>query len=217
MPSPRIPGPSARSGQTSPLQPVRRPIVPLAGHGPPRCPPCPLRGASPRKGAVSLRNGANAAAILGGPMEAVECSAPVLRSPPLRGHGRPCRLPHGRKRRPPPARRIRGSAPSRARPPFRGDAGRPRRRQGRRRGRQSQVSENCSHDLGIREERKHDHRNGPRGGPPRGARRAFGTREPFYMQHAAKKLLPGEPSSSRAWRLGGSARAPGPPDHALVQ
>ena len=33
------------------------------------------------------------------------------------------------------------------------------------------MSENFSHDLGIREERKHDHRNGLRGG------RAFGTRE----------------------------------------
>ena len=40
-----------------------------------------------------------------------------------------------------------------------------------------------------------------------GGCRAARTRESFYMHHAAKKLLPGEPSSSRAWRLGGSASA----------
>lgn len=69
---------------------------------------------------------------------------------------------------------------------------RPRRRQGRCRGRQSQVMQDLPHDLGIREERQHDHRNGS------GGCRAARTRESFYLQHAAEKLFPREPSSSRA-------------------
>jgi hypothetical protein len=182
---------SARA-DVAPPSPLGSPRPSLAGHGPPRCLPCPLRRPSPLSGKGAVPRGAERTRRRSGvcPMEVVGCSAPVLRRPPLRGHGRPCRLAHGRKRRPPPARRIRGNAPpSRERPPFRGDAGRPRRRQGRRGGRQSQVTQYVPHDLGIREEREHDHRNGSRG------RRAPGTLEAFYMQHAAKKLLPGEPSS----------------------
>jgi hypothetical protein len=56
------------------------------------------------------------------------------------------------------------------------------------------MVENFVHDGGIGKERENNHRDCLRGG------RALGTRESFYMQDPAEKLLPGEPSSSRAGR-----------------
>ena len=83
------------------------------------------------------------------------------------------------------------------------------RSQGGHAGRNPQVAQDLVHDLGIGEERQHDHRNGsPAWRCAAGGRRVARTRETFYVRDPAKKLLPGEPSSSRAVRrFGGSARA----------